>query len=310
MNLKFSIIIPVYNAELYLSEALNSIFNQIYKNFEIICINDGSTDQSSDLLNDYASKHENLTLINKSNKGASNARNLGIKISSGDYILFLDSDDYYLSNNFLYEFNRILTNDNTIECIYFPGGFINDKNFDYQTFDHKTYSKGINCINDYCRNKSLLVFGSIYTQCFKRSVIMENDLMFEETLVYGEDRLFTIKYFILAQKVYVYPSSVYCYRIRQNSLMTNPNIKKQIFDTDILCHQLFFLFLSTRFYYRNIMTYINGLYVQNIISSYKNDISSIKLNKKLLFNSSRTIKRKIKSLILLVSCKLYIQLFD
>ena len=60
MNLKFSIIIPVYNAELYLSEALNSIFNQIYKNFEIICINDGSTDQSSDLLNDYASKHVNL----------------------------------------------------------------------------------------------------------------------------------------------------------------------------------------------------------------------------------------------------------
>ena len=86
-----SVIIPVYNAAKYLSRCLNSIFEQDYADTEIICINDGSTDESLKVLEEYGDK---IKIINQENKGAAAARNTGIKIASKDYITFIDADDY------------------------------------------------------------------------------------------------------------------------------------------------------------------------------------------------------------------------
>lgn len=94
MMKKISVIVPIYNAELYLKKCLDSIINQTYSNFEVILINDGSTDKSKDICMEFCENDERLIYIEQENKGLSSARNIGISKSSGDYICFVDSDDY------------------------------------------------------------------------------------------------------------------------------------------------------------------------------------------------------------------------
>ena len=96
---KISIILPVYNVEKYLKQCLDSIINQTFTDFECICVNDGSTDSSLKILQQYASKDNRFKIINQENKGLSESRNIGLSVAIGDYILFIDSDDF-IDNNF------------------------------------------------------------------------------------------------------------------------------------------------------------------------------------------------------------------
>lgn len=89
-----SVIIPVYNTADYLPRCLDSVINSDYRNLEIICVNDGSTDNSLDILNEYAEKDSRIRVITITNGGVSNARNVGIESSSGEFIAFVDSDDW------------------------------------------------------------------------------------------------------------------------------------------------------------------------------------------------------------------------
>ena len=91
--MKLSVIIPVYNVEEYIGECLESILNQPFKDFEIICINDGSTDNSLEVLKKYKDKDERIIIIDKKNEGSGIARNTGINIARGDYLFFIDGDD-------------------------------------------------------------------------------------------------------------------------------------------------------------------------------------------------------------------------
>ena len=104
---KFSVVIPVYNTESYLAECIDSLIHQPYENFEAICINDGSTDKSLQVLEDFAQKDGRIKVINQKNQGVSAARNAGIDAAVGDYIIFLDSDDF-LAENCLYIFSQII----------------------------------------------------------------------------------------------------------------------------------------------------------------------------------------------------------
>ncbi len=101
---KFSIIIPVYNVEKYLKKCLDSVFNQTYKEYEVIVVNDGTKDSSMDIVKDY-----NVKVINQKNQGLSAARNAGVKVATGDYLIFLDSDDYW-EKNLLKELSKSLKN--------------------------------------------------------------------------------------------------------------------------------------------------------------------------------------------------------
>lgn len=89
-----SIVIPVYNVELYLRECLDSVISQTYHNLEIICVNDGSPDNSLSILEEYAAKDSRIRIISQENAGISVARNTGMDVATGEYIYFLDSDDY------------------------------------------------------------------------------------------------------------------------------------------------------------------------------------------------------------------------
>ena len=106
---KVSVIIPIYNTDKYLRECINSVINQTLKDIEIICINDGSTDNSSEILNEYKSIDDRIIVINQKNQGVSVARNNGINAAKGEYIAFLDSDDYFTPNA-LYLMYKQITN--------------------------------------------------------------------------------------------------------------------------------------------------------------------------------------------------------
>ena len=114
-----SIIIPVYNAERYLSRCLDSIINQTYKELEIILIDDGSTDDSSKICDKYKNKDDRVKVIHSENRGASVARNCGLKLASGDYIGFVDADDYVEKNMYEYLINNLIKTDADISiCNY------------------------------------------------------------------------------------------------------------------------------------------------------------------------------------------------
>lgn len=100
-HIKFSFIVPVYNVESYLPRCLDSLLNQDYNNFEIICVNDGSNDSSLEILNDYSAKYSNIYIVNQENKGLGEARNTGVKYATGNYIWFIDSDDWIVDNSLL-----------------------------------------------------------------------------------------------------------------------------------------------------------------------------------------------------------------
>ena len=116
-NVKVSIIIPVYNTQKYIKKCLDSVINQTYRNIEIICINDGSTDDSINILKEYKENEPRIILIDKKNEGVSTARNVGLDIATGSYIMFVDSDDY-VEPQFVEKPLKKITETNTDICVF------------------------------------------------------------------------------------------------------------------------------------------------------------------------------------------------
>lgn len=131
--MKISIIVPIYNVESYLKRCLDSLINQTYSNIEIILINDGSTDLSGDISSKYAKIDKRIKLINSSNKGVSCARNKGLELASGDYIMFVDPDDYIELNTCEMLIKNIGNNDILIFNFYSNLKKNNDYNFEIKT---------------------------------------------------------------------------------------------------------------------------------------------------------------------------------
>ena len=116
--MKFSIIVPIFNCQKYLTKCINSLRNQTYKNLEIICIDDGSTDNSKQIIEEFSKQDKRIKLITQQNQGVSVARNNGIKIATGEYIMFVDADDW-LDFNTCEILYHILQNQNEIDIIWF-----------------------------------------------------------------------------------------------------------------------------------------------------------------------------------------------
>ena len=106
IKLKFSIILPIYNVEKYLPKCVESILSQTFTDYEIILVDDGSTDNSPAICDKFAKEHSNIKVIHKVNGGQSEARNLGADTANGEYIIFIDSDDFIIKNDFLEKINK------------------------------------------------------------------------------------------------------------------------------------------------------------------------------------------------------------
>lgn len=183
-----SIIIPVYNAEQFLQDCLNSVFAQNLDSFEVICVDDGSTDHSADIIRDFQQNHSNLSLIQQVNQGPSAARNMGLKHASGDYIFFLDNDDTFLSN---YSLREIVSTaqKHSVDIFVFNAMTNGDKPFLApfpSSEDVMSGSELMSLFYQTCNSLMIPIWGHLY----RRKFLLKNDLWFNEKFLV-EDILFT-----------------------------------------------------------------------------------------------------------------------
>lgn len=219
----FSIIIPVYNVENYLRDCLDSVLNQSFNDWEAICVNDGSTDGSAAILESYAERDSRFNVISQPNGGLSAARNTGLDAAQGDYVLFLDSDDW-LEPNALQILSESTTNE---DLLCFNGRRFFEMDRKYENADHlepavnesgwEYYSQNALCHRNFA-------FVCVVLRCYRRSYLLGHGLRFK-TGIYHEDNLFTPLACYYADKVKVIPNVLYDYRVRESSIMTSRSLK-------------------------------------------------------------------------------------
>ncbi|SEI84028.1 Glycosyl transferase family 2 [Propionispira arboris] len=139
-----SIVMPIYNAEKYVSQAIDSVLNQTMTDFELILINDGSTDKSAEICASYARNDQRITLIHQKNGGICSARNKGLTLARGEYIAFIDNDDVYLPD--LLEENYILAKKYNADILKYGNQYIKQKNFQLMRFIHRESSMKKRCL--------------------------------------------------------------------------------------------------------------------------------------------------------------------
>ena len=215
-----SIIVPIYNSVKYLSRCIESLMNQSYQNIEILLVDDGSTDDTSVVCREYSKIDSRIRYIKKKNGGVSSARNEGIRNAKGEYITFVDSDDYLDRNIISFAVKKI--NETKSDIIGWNAWIVNEngikksKDIKYSQNDFGYIQAAIisNYTNEfYCGDYIRAVWGKL----FKKSVIDENNILFNEKLYIGEDAVFLMDYISHAQKASLINTYGYYYRILSNS---------------------------------------------------------------------------------------------
>lgn len=219
-----SIIVPVYNSGKFLEECLDSLIEQTYKNLEIICIDDGSTDDSLEILNKYKMMDDRIIVLSQENKGQSIARNLGIEVSKGRYINFTDSDDVILPNTIEYSLNQIKTYQ--LDAVYYNMEIFTPKN-NFVCLNGK-YFEPSSPIMDTRKDEVCINFTNAAPALFDNALIKQNNITFPEGMLY-EDWVFMCKFNIYAKKVYWYNFPFYRYRRKFEATSTDV-ITERCFD--------------------------------------------------------------------------------
>lgn len=222
-KIKVSVIVPVYNASKYISTSINSLINQNFKDFEIIIINDGSTDDSIEIANKLLSASDiEFQIVNQKNKGVSNARNLGLNIAKGDYILFLDDDDYIDSNHIKYLYDKIKENNTDFAFSKFlkvnsdKKILTNESQYNY--LDDKNTLSTLELIKLDLEMKIPFSFVQIL---YKASILKDNNILFNENYRYGEDTDFALRALYCGKDVSIVDKPTYFYLQHSESVTSN-----------------------------------------------------------------------------------------
>ncbi|WP_280559190.1 glycosyltransferase [Priestia megaterium] len=303
-----TVIIPVYNVEEFLPQCLNSIVEQTYNNIEIIAIDDGSTDNSLEILRRYELDYSNIKIISRKNSGPSNTRNAGIDEAKGKYIYFLDSDDYILPN--LFEKLIQLMEEKNLDLIRFGvEPFVDGIEFELDTKQYdfrENFEKG----KVYGKNELLAVnlnaFSAIvYAYIIKRELLTKNRIKFKPGILH-EDELFTLEVFLNAHLAMYEENFYYKRRYRENSIMTSQDsqkIRKSFDSYCILIEEMNKLLekysdiLEVTLIKKRILSVYIGLIYKKIDKKYKKrKLSEIKgVNK--IDHLYYTLKYNVKSLL-------------
>lgn len=305
MKHKFSLIIPTYNVEKYIKKCLDSVLNQTYTNYEIIIINDGSTDNTSKILESYKS-NKKIKIINQENKGLSSARNLGVSNAKGDYILFIDSDDF-IEKELLEILNKTIKDE---DLIRFQIRTLDETNKIIKEYKEETFNNlnGIEAFNKLSKY-SLVELAVCYA--YKKDTFLKNNYKFEEK-TYHED-FGLIPYIIVSSKKVTSINYIgYNYLQRKNSIMNNTDYEKEIKKSnDVLKHYKNLIKWSQNI--EGDLTIYKSFIANSVIlkslnlkeKDYKNYISKLKEYKvydNLLTNNK---ENKIKKILIKISPKLY-----
>ena len=222
-QIDISLIIPVYNVEKYLRRTLESVENQTFKNFEVIIVNDGSTDKSLEIIQEFVNKNNNFILVNQENSGVGAARNAGIKISRGIYIAFLDSDDFLEPNYLEKLYSAAIKTGSDIVCCNFYFYFESTKLKVYCPINtipgvysgEKALKKITSCIG---------TFAFLWNKIFKRKLFVNHKIEFYN--MYFEDSATAPQLFFYANIVTFIPDVLYNYVMRDTSILHTMNARK------------------------------------------------------------------------------------
>jgi len=295
--MRLSIIIPVYNVEAYIGECLQSVVQQdISSNeYEVIVINDGSTDNSATILHEFAKQHPNIVVLNQANAGVSTARNAGIEIAQGDYMMFVDSDDYIEPNSL----SNLLSfaEQNNVDLLQYGCNIIRpntNQTTDNQTLSSTVFNTKEEYVNTHFFAKEIWN-AEMWRFLFKNSFTKEKDILFCKEITMGEDQLFTLQHIFYANKIASIPSKIYNYRIREGSavntsfynhavsqLMVAAKIKdliqdasEQVTETEILFYKRFINIFVIHQYIDRVF---NSSDVKNPVKTIKRDVTAHQMN--------------------------------
>ena len=216
--MKFSIIMPVYNVEKYVEKAIRSVMNQTYKNFELIVVNDGTKDNSMDIIKKLQKEDKRIKIFNKDNGGLSSARNFGLKYATGEYVCFVDSDDYVYANYLEVLYNEILNKESDLIIFGYNVDVVDSNEIILKEFDILENYQEFNKKNKlYFENVSMI--GYAWNKCFKRSIIEENNLTYEEGTSYIEDIIFNCDFIKKCTNIIIIPNIIYHYVQRERETL-------------------------------------------------------------------------------------------
>ncbi|WP_052400618.1 glycosyltransferase family 2 protein [Oceanobacillus jeddahense] len=225
-DIKVSIIVPVYNAERYVSNCIESMLKQTYENIEIILVNDGSVDSSAEIIDKYAAEDNRIKSIHIENSGVSTARNIALDNAEGEWITFVDSDDWIEPEMIAFAINKAKeTNADIVMWTYFknyankemplsllPGGnqvITEDKSFFHLKAIYSMYGE-----DEVTESVSS---GTVWCKLYKKTIIDENNLQFKVGLTRAQDTVFSINAVMKASKIVYYEKHLYHYRITNTS---------------------------------------------------------------------------------------------
>ncbi|MBA5794034.1 glycosyltransferase [Flavobacterium sp. xlx-214] len=227
-----SIIIPIYNVEKYLVKCVSSVLDQNYQNIEVILVDDGSPDNCSQICDDFAKKDNRIKVIHKENGGLSDARNVGIRAATGEYLMFLDSDDYWEGDIHLGNIAAILEKDQSIDTILFRCKHLYSP--ENKIYDRNSLVPSTNSIKD--PNLKLIEMikhgsqsSSACLRAVKRELILKNNIFFVKDLI-GEDSDWFIHLCLVVKKQIEYPKAFYVYRQNRDGSITSEINKKTFSD--------------------------------------------------------------------------------
>ncbi|NGM63426.1 glycosyltransferase [Sphingobacterium sp. SGG-5] len=255
-----SIIIPVYNAEAYLDACIQSIINQTFVDFELVLVDDGSTDLSGMICDKYATKDLRIKVFHKKNGGVSSARNFGIEQASGNWITFVDSDDR-VGENYL---NVLEKNWGQADCIFVG---IDQIAYNGQIKEIRFEEAPISTLMFFEKYTLFPHFSGPYGKFYNSEIIKKRNVRFDERLHNGEDGLFNFQYLFKTKLIAFHNESVYYYQKREDSLSRR---ELHIEDTSLLFHSLLNVMeahhLDEKIISRN-LGYVVSLYFFSILNS-------------------------------------------
>ena len=268
-----SIVIPVYNVEKYIRECLDSVINQTYKNLQIILVDDGSTDNSSKICDEYAEKDNRITVIHQKNAGAGAAKNTGLDLVKGEYFMILDSDDY-VDTNMIKELLKLM-NQYGVDAVQFLLSYTYiDGVFDYPNLypDHDNTKLSV--------DEFLLGLLGDWKYAIFANKIFKTELLKNIRFYVGnaiDDEFFTYKLINNAQSVYVCDKTFYNYRMRKSSVMNN-NKQDRLINDRVDCFVERYKFIKN-----NRPNLAKKFYEQlsDILLYYKSQANSDELKRKL-----------------------------
>lgn len=300
---KLSVIIPVYNVENYIYECIESVINQTIKESEIIVVDDGSKDNSIEIVKKFNDKR--IIIITQENRGLSAARNTGMAVAQGEYICFIDSDDFIGDSKALEDMYNIALEDKSDIVVGNAVRYYSQNKKESVRRDKNIFKRTCLTRDDFLINfrKSHCMYSAVWNNIYSRKLLIDSNLKFKEG-IFHEDEDFTPRIFLKAKKISIYPKDFYMYRIREGSIMTIQNIKKA---NDII---------NTCISLQDELNNIKNIELKKLMSeyevqlllrtSYENNMVNItKETKRFVMKNTYNKKLKLHAMLYNISPKLY-----